>query len=202
MQDCANTQASDFSGANVKHMTKAALGGLAGCALILGATQAASGEVPATTRTFSDQLVDLDTADALTTGALDSATAVLKVRETPNGTLFSFRVTGIAADYEGVEFAAHLHNGGCVLDTPLAAGGHFQDTTLELAYPQNEVWFSLVPNEDGVAVDQTWVPFVPIDNDDTPGVMSIVIHEPASAPIGAPGGREVCLPVEVADWAP
>ena len=38
-----HTQASDFSGETVRRITKAALGGLAGCALVLGGTQAASG---------------------------------------------------------------------------------------------------------------------------------------------------------------
>jgi len=55
-----------------------------------------------------------------------------------------------------------------------------------------EVWFELTPNEDGVAVWQTSVSFVPVDFH-ADQIMSVVIHSLGSS------AREACLPLDFSD---
>jgi len=126
--------------------------------------------------------------------------------ESPDeGTGFRLRVTGIDPKWEDHDFGAHLHVGLC--ETPEAipetepvqytneTAGHY---IAPLPAGENEVWFDLVPDEEGVANDETWVQFVPVDVG--PEGMSIVIHgEEASLPtIASP--KQACLPVVVSDW--
>jgi hypothetical protein len=200
-----------LGGDTLKRITKAALGGLAGCALVLGGVQSASGET-LLQQVFPGWLIDLDINGLRgTTGAFDSAKAKLKVIEASDGnTTFSIELRGINPDFANQEFGSHLHVGGCETDDDTGTGGHYAHP----ADPNNptqplrerEVWFDLVPNEDGVAVDQTMRPFVPEDE----GVMSIVIHaqdtaepgDPAGRKEGSAGPKEVCLPVDVSTtWA-
>jgi Cu-Zn family superoxide dismutase len=204
MRDCPNTRRHLILGGNVKRIIKAALGGLAGGALILGGTVAANGESIVSRQTFSGELTDLNTATA--DGPFDSADATVKITETPDGTYFWIRVKGIDPEAAGQEFGAHLHLGPCVEGNGGAAGDHYNTDVLPggLLYadavksPETEVWLDLVPNEEGVAVDQTLVPFVPVDAD---GVMSIVIHfEPTNDETGKAGAREACLPLSVSSW--
>jgi hypothetical protein len=195
----------------LKRITKAALGGLAGCALVLGGTLAANGESQVITQSFSGALTDLDTDDDndyVTTGVFDSATALLKVNETPTGTALSLRVKGIDLTAEGSEYGAHLHTGLCVDNTQILTGPHFRlpDTPPTAA---TEVWFDLAPNEEGVAFDQTWTTFVPEDQEyllagvpvPVDGIMSIVIHANPNPQNGAAGNKEACLQLSVPDWA-
>jgi hypothetical protein len=63
------------------------------------------------------------------------------------------------------------------------------------ASPRTEVWFDLVPDEKGVAYDQTTVSFVPVDVD---GKMSVVIHE---GPADALSKKQSCFPLSVPQWA-
>ena len=189
----------------MRRITKAAIGGLAVCALALGGTQVASGSL--LKQLFSGALVDLDTdgpALPVTTGAFDSAKASVKVTDTSGGgTAFSIRVKGIDLAFAGQTFVSHLHTGSCAVEYPGGAGGHYQHADPDLTnLREKEVWFDIVPNEEGVAVDRTVVPFVPkdINNGVDGGVMSIVIHAKATDPkTGAAGAREVCLPLEVDD---
>jgi hypothetical protein len=178
----------------VRRITKAALGGLAGCALALGATQAANGD-SVLRQVFSDNVRDLDktgTASPATTGAFDSAEAQLKVTEIPDGnTSFSIRVKNIDVKFADQTFVSHLHTGDCQENNAPGTEGHYQDKDPGLMYPKNEVWFQLTPDADGVAVDRTVVPFLPPQDD---GVMSIVIHSNVT------GAKEVCLPLN--PWAP
>jgi hypothetical protein len=133
------------------------------------------------------------------TGAFDSAKAKLKVTQTSNGnTTFSLEVEEIDG-FAGREFGSHLHIGECLKGTPGAAGDHYKNEDLDSTLPleEREVWFKLVPNEDGVAADETAVPYVPKDPD---GIMSVVIHrDPTNATTGGAGPREVCLPL-VTTW--
>jgi|SRR5215213_10938602 len=185
----------------MKRLTKAALGGIASGALILGATQAAIGELPVSRQIFPGPLVDLNSATTL-----DSAEAVLKVTETRDGTYFSLRVKGIAAE-AGDEFGAHLHVDGCVAGIGSASGDHYNTDVVATGVPYldavktptTEVWLDLVVDEYGVAVDQTLVPFVPVD---TNGKMSIVLHQDANNSVGVAGPREACLPLDVPSWMP
>jgi Cu/Zn superoxide dismutase len=196
----------------VRRITKAALGGLAGCALTLGGVQAASGGI-LLQQAFPGWLTDLEAdnvgpaPDLLPmTGAFDSAKAKLMVTETSNGkTTFSLEVEEIDG-FAGREFGSHLHTGPCVPGVPTDAKGHYTNPGLDPRLPleEREVWFKVVPNEDGVAADETVVPYVPKDPDHD-GIMSIVIHrdptntDPGLGTVGGAGPREVCLPL-VTTW--
>ena len=123
-------------------MTKAALGGLAGCALIIGATQSAGSVEGLTTYSFAGPLRDLQTG---TDSAFESARAQVKITETADGTwTWWIRIRGI--EYvEGIEYHSHLHVGACVEDSGDSAGPHYNNTG-GAASPVTEVWFELAPN--------------------------------------------------------
>jgi hypothetical protein len=195
----------DSRGDTLRRITKAALGGLAGCALALGGTQLAAGSLAGIYTSESDDLKDL----ALVTndGPFDSAKARTTITQTDGATTFEIRVTGIDSSAQG-EFGAHLHIGPCS-----NSGGHYQHqspepgvigTTYEWANPYNEVWIAIKPGG-GSALGTTTVDFVPDDDkflnlNDSPGKMSIVIHQ---GPLDAPGAKQACFPLSVLsapDW--
>jgi hypothetical protein len=175
----------------VRRITKAAIGGLAGCALVLGGTQAASGAIEAKSW-FRDTLTDLLTAD----GPFDSAKAKITIAKRTNGsTTFRIRVRGIQpSEVPEGGYGAHLHVNAC--DAIGGPGLHYQNDPLAGANRENEVWFDLVPDEDGVAYDQTTVAFVPVDVD---GEMSVVIHV-GNAATG--GTKQACFPLSVSGIFP
>jgi Cu/Zn superoxide dismutase len=195
----------------LKRITKAALGGVAGCALVLGGTQLASG---------LDNLRILEDARVLQPDKmLDDAKANITINKTTDSTTFSIRVTGI--DVSGIDFSkpvpplgSHLHIGKCVKGNMggTDAGPHYNhdvhfyhkafpkpgelpsDTVAEVS-PDTEVWFDLVPDQGGTAYDQTTVLFVPVDSD---GEMSVVVHvDPTNPDTGAAGLRQACFPLDV-----
>ena len=186
----------------MRRITKAAVGGLAGCALVVGGTQIASGA----TGLLKEYLNDLSVTDLTTAKdpadphdiAFDSAIASVRVMKAPDGTGFKLRVERIDPSVAGDTFGAHLHVGPCAVptaDEPDPTGVHYKHDKDMPAGPENEVWFSLVPSDGGTATDDTFVPFRPDDDDpDTP--MSIVIHHHATDAAGKAGLKEVCLPVE------
>jgi superoxide dismutase, Cu-Zn family len=218
-----------ISGDALRRITKAALGGVAGCALVLGGTQVASG---ALTNILKIQgfAEDLSTT---TEGALDSARAKIviaedKTTDTPR-TTFTVRITGIDPKFEGTKLGGHLHTGPCVEDAPTQAGPHYNDEvvkdgkvapTMQNPFPLNpaevssntEVWFEFVANADGMAYDSTTVNFIPDDSvpDPNPGDMSVVVHAlptqteygnpTALQPAGYAGARWACFPVSVPQW--
>jgi Cu/Zn superoxide dismutase len=180
----------------VKRITKAALGGLAGGALILAGTQAAVGETSATTYTFSEPLTDLNKDPLTGASPFDGAAASLKIVESNLGTSYRLRVTGIdlelVSEEERQTFGSHLHTGPCQENNPSGAGGHYTHEGDFASLRQAEAWFDLVPDADGVAVDQTWSWFVPADD----GIKSLVIHAlPTNEVTGSAGARQVCLPL-------
>jgi hypothetical protein len=179
----------------VRRITKAAIGGFAGVALIVGGAQVASGS-DVIKRLFDYQpLTDMkilpgdDAADT----AFDGATASLRIMETPDGTGFKLRVSGIDTSVAGRQFGSHLHVGPCSPGVDLT-GGHYQHVQGGPVTPDNEVWFDVVPNDNGVATDDTFVSFKPVDRQGY-GAMSIVIH---AGPTG--GTRETCLPLAVGNF--
>ena len=181
----------------MRRIVKAALGGVAVCVLILGATQAANAEVPVTSYGYSGPLTDLQ---PYSTGPFDGADAVVKVIESPTGdTKFGIRIKGIGPSAVG-EFGAHMHVGPCVAGDPAAALGHYNTDRLAgiatpRISPETEVWLDLVPDEDGVAVDHTQVPFLPDPGENN--ARSIVIHvEATDEDTGLAGARQACLPLE------
>ena len=187
----------------MRRTTKAALGGIAGGALILAATQTATGLAPILNFFYSDEVVDLPVD-----GAFDAASANLAVKVAPEGTNFRLDVTGIDPSAAGQEFGAHLHTGVCKKQDASLAGPHYNHEVVALGVPvaeaevspKTEVWFDLVPSGHGEATDSTTVSFLPVDPD---GVMSIVVHvAPTNTKTGAAGARQVCFPLDVSDWAP
>lgn len=212
----------------MNRITKAALGGIAGCALVFGGTQGASAAFLAK-EWFRDTLTDL----LITPGPFDSAKAKITIAERTNGkTTFRIRVRGIDTSTvaTGTTLGAHLHTGSCVegdFGSPAAdgvpavipgakAGPHYNNDVVVggKKFPaadvapgdtarissNTEVWFNLVPDEEGIASDETTVPFVPQDAD---GVMSVVIHvAPTDPNTGKAGDRQACFPLSVPQWIP
>jgi len=188
----------------VRRISKAALGGLAGCALILGGTQAAGASM---TYRYNGELIDLQLE---TEGAFDSTRAKVTIVQDDGSTTFSIKITGIDISAAETEFGAHLHTETCLEGNGGAAGPHYNSQVWPAgtltAYgdavksPKTEVWFDLVPSEeDGAASDQVTVPFVPVDLN---GAMSIVIHvESTDEDTGLAGARQACFPLAVPeDW--
>ena len=190
----------------MRRITKAALSGFAGCALILGASQAANSDSANMTYLLQGQRIPKDVPDdpggdggdfQAKSGPFDGAEGTLRVSQAPDGAATGFKLTVAHIDKAvgGQKFGAHLHTGPCVdgdydgiLTNPIPggkAGPHYNheaalgDTT-PAVNPQTEVWFDLVPNDHGQATDDTKVDFVPVDNSPNPlfipGEMSIVIH--------------------------
>jgi Cu/Zn superoxide dismutase len=199
----------------VKRITKAALGGIAGGALILAGTLAGTMAAGAsTTYRYVDKLGDFSAAE----GPFDSTTGKVTIVENDNGTTtFTIKITGIDISVADDEFGAHLHVGPCVdgdyanpsinKNAGSLAGPHYNAdiaagvpaAEVEIS-PKTEVWFDLIPSEeDGAASDRVTVPFVPVDD----GVMSIVIHaEDTNTDTGGAGVRQACFPLVVPeDWS-
>jgi hypothetical protein len=201
----------------LRRITKAALSGVAGCALIFGATQLATGESKYITYEWGPELLT-DLQPHISGGPLDGASASLRVIESSDqGTGFRLRVTGINTSVAKPEFGAHLHAGPCserfilgtdpttgqVVLSPDTTEGHYKYGSGQ-ASPLNEVWFNLEPDEEGVANDEAWVTFDIRDVTSPGGYMSVVLHRDPTDPTtpnGVAGPREACLPVVVPDWA-
>ena len=179
----------------MRRSTKAAISGLAGCALVLGGTQAASAS--------SQWLQIRERAEFFTaTGPLFDAKGKITIGEAENGaTVFRLRVTGIDTTSDpsivGRLLGSHLHAGSCEerdfgSATPSTAPGgkagpHYNHDVMahgksfpgpgvtnpgEVS-PRTEVWFDLVVDAEGNASDKAKVSFVPVDQD---GIMSVVVH--------------------------
>ena len=208
-----------LGGNTLKRITKAALGGVASCALILGGTGVASGELE-----LLDFLkVHRDSNDVNTSYAtLDAAKAKITIdkgtdSEGRKNTTFSIRITGIGPAAVDKTLGSHLHTGPCIANDGTSAGPHYNhqaalgDTTPDVNR-DTEVWFDLVADEEGMAMDVTTVPFVPIDSELTdiitksPGVMSVVVHvdptnsDPLAGTVGSAGARQACFPLSVPQW--
>jgi superoxide dismutase, Cu-Zn family len=198
----------------VRRSTKAAIGGLAGCALALGGTQAASG---ALSTIFRDQSENLLT-DPTVARPFDYAKATTAITVDGNSTTFRLDLTKIDPSIAGKLLGSHLHTGPCVEEDGVSAGPHYNHevVTKDKAFPtgekiygytaevspNTEVWFDLRPDAEGKASDETTVPFVPVDPD---GVMSVVVHvretntefgNPTPGQIvGSAGTRQACFPL-------
>jgi hypothetical protein len=197
----------------LRRITKAALGGLAGCALVLGGTQVAVGVIEMFP-TYEGDVTDLN---LLAESPFDDASVSLQVKKSGDGTNFVLDVTGIDPTFTGEEFGAHLHTHACD-DTSVSprGGPHYNHEIVALGVPKGaeeisrrtEIWFDLVPNvADGVgeARDSTTVKFVPMDPIETPAgnqVMSIILHNAATAnKTGMAGARGACFTLDVSEWA-
>jgi Cu/Zn superoxide dismutase len=205
----------------LRRITKAALGGVAGCALVLGGTQAASGVLSEFFREQSENLL------VNSGGPFDYAKATLEIAVDVEGdrTTFNLDLTKIDPSQldlqpdEEVLLGSHLHTGPCVEETGASAGPHYNHEVVtknkslptgEKTYgytaevsPSTEVWFDLkLTAVSTTASAVTTVPFVPVDPD---GVMSVVVHiretntaygDPFPGQVaGYAGTRQACFPV-------
>jgi hypothetical protein len=185
----------------LKRITKAALGGVAGCALVLGGTQAATGISSILQHDYGDIGGFENYAQP---GPFDGASANLVVRVTPDATDFRLTVTDIDETAAGDVFGAHLHTDACD-DTSSGfgpGGPHYNHEVNALGIPRaeadispkTEVWFKFVPNASGDATDDATVSFLPVDE----GAMSIVVHlDSTNRQTGGAGLRQACFPVDV-----
>lgn len=186
----------------MRPFTKAALGGVVGCALVMGGAGVASGALSDILKIqgFSEDLTM--TPSTVADEVFDSARAKITIdKETDTLSTFTIRVTGI--DVTGLDpgqtFGSHLHTGPCIEGSGASAGPHYNHDAASSASPvrigrETEVWFDLVPDEDGMAYAETTVPFVPVDD----GEMSIVVHQlPTNPTTGTAGARQACFPVQV-----
>jgi hypothetical protein len=176
---------SDSRGDTLRRITKAALGGVAGCALVLGGTQVASGVLSTIFRDQSENLL----TDPAVARPFDYAKATTAITVDGNSTTFRLDLTKIDPSIEGKLLGSHLHTGPCLEEDGVSAGPHYNHEVVtknksfptgEKTYgytaevsPNTEVWFDLVPDAEGTATDETTVPFVPVDPD---GIMSVVVH--------------------------
>ena len=205
----------------MRRITKAALGGVAGCALVLGATQVASGSAVEEYNYEKVDLVDIrplpvtpEDPDAET---FDNAIATLRIKEYPeSGTAsFKLRVEDIATSAAGRTFGAHLHTDPChIVGTGGRAGPHYNhdvvtgDVVPARISSETEVWFDLVPSDNGVATANITVPFAPDDSElilpltnQISGDMAVIIHAlPTNSGSGAAGFRQACMPLPAPQW--
>jgi Cu/Zn superoxide dismutase len=209
----------------VRRITKAVLGGVAGCALILGASQAANSDSGNMTYLLKGTPIGGDFTPNVpendpVLGPFDQAKGTLRVSQAPDDTATGFKLTveGIDKEVAGQEFGAHLHTGPCVngdYADPVTgkaagslAGPHYKDGVAP-NLEDVEVWFDLIPNDHGVATDDTKKNFVPVDSTLERGEMSIVIHvlptntefgyPTADKPAGYAGDRQACFKLMTPD---
>ena len=199
----------------MRRITKAAIGGFAGCALALGGPQVAMSAVE-----YFPSL-DVELVDLLTSGQpFDEAKADLRLKVSGTGTNFKLEVSDILPSADGNNvYGAHLHTDACDdVSSGNPGGPHYNhevhyygkafpnppgtppsETVAEVS-PQTEVWFSFVPNAHGNATADAFVPFTPVDADKK---MSIVVHMGATNPAtGGAGARQACFPIDASRWAP
>jgi Cu/Zn superoxide dismutase len=153
----------------------------AGLALGVGPAAAASTFVQA-----AGSLRDLQPG---TPNATDGASATFWAVQGGGESTHVLILRGLNPASVGTTFGAHVHVGPCVAGDGLAAGPHYN--TGGAASPETEVWLDFTVRAGGYAVARTTVPFV-IE----PGTArSVVIHALPTAPSGAAGARQACLPV-------
>ena len=187
----------------MKRITKVALGGVASCALILGGAQVASGALVDNPQESTEDSNDLNTL----TVALDSAKAKITIAKGTNGegrksTTFTVRMTELIPNhFASPDTGLSPSHGQCMEDdvgTPYRRQPDRTTTTTcvtarsskchgqrSRSQRETEVWFDLVPNAEGMAYDETTVPFVPDDSFRRPkdsGVMSVVVHDAPTKP--------------------
>ncbi len=161
-------------------------------ALALGAGSAAPVMAAPAAQTFAAPLSDLLLA---TSGPLDGASARLIMTSHDGSTTFVLIVTGIDPAAAANTYGAHLHVGPCIAGEPATAGPHYNSTGQPptVVSDQTEVWLDFTVNAGGVGVATTTVPFVPLAGD-----RSVFIHQEPTSPTGGAGGRQACLPVNIA----
>jgi Cu/Zn superoxide dismutase len=133
-------------------------------------------------------LRDLQTTTA---NATDGATATFWAFQAGGESTHVLVVRGLSPSAAGTTFGAHVHVGPCVAGNGTAAGPHYNSDGGP-ATPENEVWLDFTVLPGGYGIARTTVPFT-IDSGDA---QSVVIHALPTAPGGAAGARQACLPVQ------
>lgn len=126
-----------------------------------------------------------------TVNATDGATATYYAVQAGGESTHVLVVRGLKPTSAGTTFGAHVHVGPCVAGDGPAAGPHYNSDGAP-ATAENEVWLDFTVLPGGYGVARTTVPFT-IDSGDA---QSVVIHALPTAPGGAAGGRQACLPVQ------
>lgn len=125
-----------------------------------------------------------------TANATDGATATFWAVQGGGESTHVLIVRGLNPASAGTTFGAHVHVGPCVAGNGAAAGPHYNSDGGP-ATTENEVWLDFTVRAGGYAVARTTVPFVIEPGD----AQSVVIHALPTAPGGAAGARQACLPV-------
>lgn len=161
---------------------------LAATAAVLG-LGLGSGAVGAAT-TYVNASGELSDLQVGTANATDGATA--RVWAISNGTKTTVWVVFEDLDpaAAGTRFGAHIHVGPCVEGIGSAAGPHYNAGGPPS--PSTEVWLDFTVRAGGFGSATTTVPFVIPPG----GAQSLVVHVAPTAPSGAAGARQACLPVE------
>jgi hypothetical protein len=124
-----------------------------------------------------------------TANATDGASADLWAVASGGSTTFRVFFSGLNPAAAGTTFGAHIHVGPCVAGNPSAALGHYHIGGP--VNPSTEVWLDFTVRAGGYGYSTTTVPFVI-----APGAaQSLVVHALPTAPGGAAGARQACLPV-------
>jgi len=124
-----------------------------------------------------------------TANATDGASADLWAAVTDGSTAFRVYFSGLDPAAAGSTFGVHIHVGPCVAGNPTAAGAHYN-----IGGPPStstEVWLDFTVRAGGYGYSTTTVPFVIPAG----GAKSMVVHALPTAPTGAAGARQACLPV-------
>ena len=126
-----------------------------------------------------------------TANATDGATATFWAVQAGGESTHVLVVRGLSPASAGTTFGAHVHIGPCVAGDGMAAGGHYNSDG-GFATTENEVWLDFTVRTGGYAVARADVPFTIEPGD----AQSVVIHALPTAPGGAAGARQACLPVQ------
>ncbi len=124
-----------------------------------------------------------------TYNATDGASAQLYALASGGTTTFRVYFTGLDPQAAGTTFGAHIHIGPCVAGNGAAALGHYNIGGTPS--PSTEVWLDFTVRDGGYGYAMTTVPFVIASG----AAKSMVIHALPTAPGGAAGARQACLPV-------
>ena len=126
-----------------------------------------------------------------TANATDGATASYWAVQAGGESTHVLFVRGLDPDSAGTTFGAHVHIGPCVAGDGMAALGHYKSDDAPPT-PENEVWLDFTVLPGGYGVARSTVPFT-IESGDA---QSVVIHALPTAPGGAAGARQACIPVQ------
>ncbi len=164
------------------------LGWLAGVSAVAVLT---AGTAPAEATSWVSATGPLSDLSAAANATDDGYAQLYAVAPGDGNTYFYFILTGLDPEAAGTTYGAHVHIGPCVAGNGAAALGHYNTGSGGPPSPENEVWLDFTVRPGGVAFSRATVPFEIAPGD----AQSVVIHALPTAPGGAAGARQACLPV-------